>query len=85
VATIRAEELYEQADFQPLNKNHAQRLARMTSFLERNGLKHIHQPGESGAAFDARMDATKLPPAVRPVSTISALAGVVRRRIARGA
>jgi hypothetical protein len=84
VATIRAEELYEQADFQPLNKNHAQRLARMTSFLERNGLKHIHQPGESGAAFDARMDATKLPPAVRPVSTISALAGVVRRRIARG-
>jgi len=83
VASIRAEELYEQADYQLLKKNHAQRLARMTSFLERNGLKHIHQPGESGAAFDARMNAAKLPAAVRPASTASAFIGALQRKLAR--
>lgn len=81
VSSIRAEELHAQADYRALNANHSQRLARMTSFLERNGLAHIHQPGESGAAFDARMNATPFPPAVRPTSTPVALFGAIRRRI----
>jgi hypothetical protein len=83
VASVRAEELYEQAEYLTFNKNHAQRLARMTSFLERHGLKHIYQPGESGAAFDARMRAAKLPAAVRPASAASAFVGALRRKIAR--
>ena len=83
VASIRAEELYEQAEYLTFNKNHSQRLARMTSFLERNGIKHIHQPGESGAAFDARMNAAKLPAAVRPASTATAFIGALQRKIAR--
>ncbi len=83
VASIRAEELYEQAEYLTFNKNHSQRLARMKSFLERNGIKHIHQPGESGAAFDARMNAAKLPAAVRPASTATAFIGALQRKIAR--
>ena len=83
VAAVRAEELYDQADYGSLNRNHAARLARMTSFLERNGLKHIHQPGESGAEFDARMRAAALPLAVRPASTLSAFIGALQRRLAR--
>ena len=83
VASIRAEELYEQAEYLTFNKNYSQRLARMTSFLERNGIKHIHQPGESGAAFDARVNAAKLPAAVRPASTASAFIGALQRKLAR--
>ena len=83
VADVRAEELYEQADFGPLARNHAARLARMTRFLERNRLGHIHQPGESGAAFDARMSAASLPPAVRPATTLGAFIGALQRRLPR--
>ena len=83
VADVRAEELYEQADYGPLARNHAARLARMTGFLERNRLGHIHQPGESGAAFDARMSAASLPPAVRPATTLGAFIGALQRRLAR--
>jgi hypothetical protein len=71
VATLRAEELYAHADYHAFNAGRARRIARMTSFLARNGLHHIYEPGESGASFDARMATLHLPPAVRPHSSLT--------------
>ena len=48
---------------------HAARFATFTDYLERQGLRHVFQPGEDPTAFDRRIAAIDFP------------AGVGRRRL----
>lgn len=62
---LDAAELYEEADYTAMHAGHAERLARFSSFLEKNGLDHVHQPGEDGGeAFEERVRTTAYPPGV---------------------
>ena len=62
---VDAAELYEEADFTAMHEGHAERFARYTSFLDKNGLDHVHQPGEdAGKAFEERVRTTVYPPGV---------------------
>ncbi|MGQ4268156.1 polysaccharide pyruvyl transferase family protein [Nocardiopsis changdeensis] len=62
---VDAADLHREADYTAMHAGHAERFARFTAFLEKNGLSHVHQPGEDGgAAFDERVRATVYPPAV---------------------
>ncbi|MFJ2953202.1 polysaccharide pyruvyl transferase family protein [Streptomyces sp. NPDC087270] len=57
-------ELYEQADFSGLLNGHKERFTRYTDFLDRNDLANTYSHGDAGAAFDARLAGTELPPSV---------------------
>jgi hypothetical protein len=59
------EDLYEHADFGAMLKGHNDRFQRLTSFLNKNDLQNTYDHGDSGAAFDARLAAMKLPPPLR--------------------
>ncbi|MDQ0796411.1 hypothetical protein QFZ58_004899 [Streptomyces sp. B1I3] len=59
-------ELYAAADFGDLVNGHKERFLRFTGFMEKNGLENTFTHGDGGAAFDARLAALTLPPAVRP-------------------
>ncbi|MEJ7748727.1 MAG: polysaccharide pyruvyl transferase family protein, partial [Candidatus Limnocylindrales bacterium] len=61
---VDAADLYEEADFGPLNDGHAERFATFTAYLERHRLEHVFQPGEDPGAFDAHIRAIAFPPAV---------------------
>ncbi len=77
-ADVDAADLYREADFSAMHSGHAERFTRFTAFLEKNGLAHVHQPGEDGgAAFEERVRATAYPPAVD--AWTSAEAGVGHR------
>lgn len=60
-ANVDAAPLYDEADFSRFHDGHASRFAAYCGFLERNGLRHVFQPGESPAAFDGRLAAASLP------------------------
>ncbi|WP_294228894.1 polysaccharide pyruvyl transferase family protein [uncultured Shimia sp.] len=50
--TVVAHQLYAEADYGPMQKNHKTRFDTWISFLEKNNLRHIYQDGEdNGAAF----------------------------------
>lgn len=86
--------LYEQADFTAFHAGHAERLARFTDFLERNGLPHVFagdrvDPGAQ--AYDDRVAAATFRPPVTPgdasepspragLTPLRRLAGRVARR-----
>lgn len=53
------------ADYGPTVAGHAERFDRYVAYLDRHGLDHIFKPGESGAAFDAAIEAVDFPPVVR--------------------
>lgn len=57
-------ELHAQADFSGLLNGHKERFTRYTDFLDRNDLANTYDHGDAGAAFDARLAATELPPSV---------------------
>ena len=59
-----AAELFESADYGPLNRGHAARFATYLAFLDRHGLDHIHRTAPPDPDFDARMAATAFAPAV---------------------
>lgn len=60
-----AAELYAEADYTAMHEGHAERFARYTSFLDKNGLDHVHRPGEDGGkAFEERVRSTAYPPGV---------------------
>jgi hypothetical protein len=61
---VDAADLYAEADFGPLNDGHAARFRTFTDYLAKHGLRHVFEPGEDPAAFDARLAATDFPPAV---------------------
>jgi hypothetical protein len=59
---VLARELYAEADYGPLQKNHASRFDTWVSFLEKNNLRHIYQDSEdNGAAFDAELAQAQFP------------------------
>lgn len=63
-----AARLYAETDWEPMMAGHAERWQRFQGFLADNGLRHVYLPGESGDAFDARLDAVDYPPAVEMIS-----------------
>ena len=65
-ADIDAAELFAEADYGPTMAGHPARFRNFIDYVERHGLKHIFQPGEDPAAFDARVAAVQFPPPVRP-------------------
>ena len=64
-----AADLYAEADYAGVMTGHAARFATFTDYLERQGLRHVFQPGEDPTAFDRRIAAIDFP------------AGVGRRRL----
>lgn len=60
-----AARLYEEADYGPLQAGHAQRFRTFIDYVERQGLRHIFQPGEDPTAFDRRMASIDFPPPAR--------------------
>ncbi|WP_341718207.1 polysaccharide pyruvyl transferase family protein [Micromonospora sp. FIMYZ51] len=66
---VDAAELYAEADYTAFNAGQAERWDRFASFLERNGIEHIFQPGKANPGYDARLDAAGLPPAVTTLMT----------------
>lgn len=64
-APIRAEELYENVDFTAFNAAMPDRFERYTAFLERNGLRHIWQPGQANPEFAGKVAAAHFPPPVK--------------------
>jgi hypothetical protein len=61
---VDAADLYAEADYGPLNDGHAARFRTFTDYLAKHGLRHVFEPGEDPAAFDARLAATEFPAAV---------------------
>ena len=84
VTDINVAELVANADYSAMKSNHASRLRTTCAFLERNGLHHVYEPGESPREFDAAMNALNLPPAVRAASPARAAYRALRRRMRGG-
>ncbi len=63
-ATTDAAELYAEADYSQLNREHPARFARLADFLNRQGLEHIFSDGQDPDAFEARIRSTPFPPGV---------------------
>lgn len=82
---VDAAELYEAADFGPLNDGHAARLATFTAFLDRHGLDHIFRSAEPDPSFDELVAATGWPAAVTVASRVAphGLRGRARRVVRR--
>ena len=62
-----AAELYAAEDFSRYNAGQAERFARYTAFLDRNGIDHIWNEGRANPEFEAAVAATDYPPAVTSV------------------
>ncbi|GIJ28842.1 hypothetical protein Vqi01_40040 [Micromonospora qiuiae] len=75
---VDAADLYAEADYTAFNAGQAQRWDHFASFLERNGIEHIFQPGKANPGYDARLDAAGLPP---PVTTLMTTDPEDRERI----
>lgn len=67
-----AADLYAASDFTALREGHARRWEVFSSFLERNGLRHIGIDGEPAPSFDERQSVTLFPPAVDTRTTTAA-------------
>ncbi|MEX1171276.1 MAG: polysaccharide pyruvyl transferase family protein [Chloroflexota bacterium] len=82
---VDAAELYEAADFGPLNDGHAARLATFTAFLDRHGLDHIFRSAAPDPSFGERVAATDWPAAVTVASRVAphGLRGRARRVVRR--
>ena len=66
---ISATELHDTVDFTEFNAAMPERFDRYTTFLERNDLGHIWQPGNADPSFDAQVAAATFPPAVKTLVT----------------
>lgn len=85
---LDAADLYAEADYGPLNRGHAARLAAFSAYLDRHGLDHVFRSPPAEPAFAARLATTVFPPAVtvRSRSTPRGLAGRgmrLRHRVTR--
>ncbi|MEU3233235.1 polysaccharide pyruvyl transferase family protein [Nocardiopsis alba] len=83
-AETDAAELYAEADFTAMLEGHSERFSRFTSFLEKNGVDHVHMDGEdAGASFEERVRTTVYPPGVDAWTSaeegVSARIGWLRR------
>jgi hypothetical protein len=57
-------DLYEDADFGPLINGHQERFNRFTDFLDKHDLENTFTHGDNGLAYDHRVAALPLPPAI---------------------
>jgi hypothetical protein len=57
-------ELYDRADFSGFNRRHPEAFDHYLSFLEKNGLAHVHQPGNENPEFDRRLGEVNFPEGV---------------------
>ena len=64
---IDAAALYAEADWEPLNRGHAERWQTFSAFLARHRLSHVYEEGQSAERFDAALAAASFPP---PVHTL---------------
>ncbi|HET7303514.1 MAG TPA: polysaccharide pyruvyl transferase family protein [Segeticoccus sp.] len=64
---VRAEDLYEEADFSAFHAQRAENFERFTAFLGKNGLPHIYEDGAAAPEFDRRLREAELPPLVHPL------------------
>jgi hypothetical protein len=55
---------YDPNAYDDMISGHAERFAVFARFLKANGLHNVFRHGDGGAAFDARMSAVDLPPAI---------------------
>jgi hypothetical protein len=60
---------YQQADYAEFNRRHLGLFQHYLSFLEANGLRHIHQPGQANPAYDAVLAGAAYP---EPVAVVEA-------------
>jgi hypothetical protein len=60
-----AAQLYEEADYGPLQAGHAARFRTFIDYVERQGLHHVFEPGEDPTVFDRRIAAIDFPPPAR--------------------
>ena len=68
-ASLTARELWEAYDPEPFDAAYPDRFATYLAFLERNGLEHVHTPGNESGEYDARVSATTFPPPLAPLSS----------------
>lgn len=68
---VRAEDLYDDADFTKFNENRARTLAGWTAFLDRNRIHHIHTPGYENPEYAATLASLKYPEGVGPYTALS--------------
>jgi Polysaccharide pyruvyl transferase len=61
---VDAAQLYEQLNLAAMHEAHTTGFASYITFLERNGLPHVWEPGESPDGFDQRIAAVRYPAAV---------------------
>lgn len=85
---LDAADLYAEADYGPLNRGHAARLATFVAYLERHRLDHVFRSPPAEPSFAARLAATVFPPPVTVASRTEphGLAGRImrgRRRVTR--
>lgn len=66
---LNAEELYDRTDLTPLNATRAENFDRYISFVERNGLEHIHQRGRANTAYAAQLASAPFSPALEPLTS----------------
>ncbi|MFH8799578.1 polysaccharide pyruvyl transferase family protein [Streptomyces sp. NPDC017936] len=65
-ADLDPADLYEEADFGPLTRNHKERFERFTAFLDKNGLENTFTHGDGGEAFEKKLRSLAFPAGVRP-------------------
>lgn len=64
-ADVDPAELHEQADYSALHSGHRERFDRFVAFLDDHGLQNTFTHGDSGAAYEARVAALRLPEPIR--------------------
>ena len=80
-----AADLYAEADYAGVMTGHAARFAVFTDYLERQGLRHVFQPGEDPTAFDRRIAAIDFPAGRRDGAGWTRASGSGTRSANRGA
>jgi hypothetical protein len=63
--------LYDECDWNRLNKAHPARWDAFAGFLEEHQLRHVYEEGQNPSAFDDRLAATEFPPPVRTLMGFS--------------
>lgn len=63
-ADVDAADLYAEADYEPMMRNHPKRFEVFSDYLAKHGLRHVWLDGEDPNAFPERVRQTRYPPAV---------------------
>lgn len=83
-ARVDVADLYAESDYTAFNAGHPARFRAFADFLERNGLRHVFEPGQENPEYDARLRAVDFPPPVQNLlSTDEDYRHVIAERVAR--